>query len=260
MVKGLDIFREHFASFNQSYALIGGVACMISFDEAGLSFRATKDLDIVLFVEINDSFKEFAIAFWKFIEQGKYECRQKSTSKKLFYRFHSPSNPVYPEIIELFSRSLPRIFHKKESHLTPLPITEEISSLSAILLNDDYYQFIHDGQQIIDQISLITPLHLIPLKARAYLDLLARRKAGDKIDEKDICKHRNDIIRLHQLLGSQSIILPKTINQDMKEFLFKIEDNSSINLKNLGLKNTSLDEILSILKNTYGLENMKVSN
>ena len=55
-------------------------------EEAGLAFRATKDLDIVLHVEaLTPAFGE---AFWKFVEDGGYEIRQASdTGKPIFYRF-----------------------------------------------------------------------------------------------------------------------------------------------------------------------------
>jgi hypothetical protein len=46
MVKGLDIFREHFKDFQDSYVLIGGVACYLAMEEAGVAFRATKDLEL----------------------------------------------------------------------------------------------------------------------------------------------------------------------------------------------------------------------
>ncbi len=250
MVKGLDLFKKHFASFQQNYSLIGGVACMLAFEKAGLAFRATRDLDIVVFVEALD--RRFATAFWDFIKQGNYESRQRSTGKKLFYRFHNPSHSSYPDIIELFSRASAKVFHREGSHLTPIPITEEISSLSAILLNDDYYQFIHDGKMAIDGISIINPAHIIPLKAKAYLDLSAQAKGGAHVDEKDIRKHRNDILRLHQLLSPATpILLPKSIRQDMQEFLDQIEDCSLTNLKDLGLKNTNLSEVLSIIKQIY---------
>ncbi len=51
MVKGLDLFREKFRAHTEQYALIGGAACDLIMEEAGLAFRATKDLDIVLIVE-----------------------------------------------------------------------------------------------------------------------------------------------------------------------------------------------------------------
>jgi hypothetical protein len=54
MVKGIDPFKAHFEGFSDRYVLIGGVACFLSLDEAGLDFRVTKDLDIVLCVEALD--------------------------------------------------------------------------------------------------------------------------------------------------------------------------------------------------------------
>ncbi len=41
MVKGLPMFRNHFADFQDHYVLIGGSACDIQMEEAGLDFRAS---------------------------------------------------------------------------------------------------------------------------------------------------------------------------------------------------------------------------
>ena len=54
MVKGLDLFLAHFRAFNDRFVLIGGTACDMAMTEAGLEFRATRDLDIVLWVEALD--------------------------------------------------------------------------------------------------------------------------------------------------------------------------------------------------------------
>ena len=54
MVKGIDIFRGFFKDFTDNYILIGGAACDEQMTDAGLSFRATKDLDIIL-VEIGSA-------------------------------------------------------------------------------------------------------------------------------------------------------------------------------------------------------------
>lgn len=48
MVRGLDLFRETFAAYADQYLLIGGTAASLTMEDAGLQFRATKDLDIVL--------------------------------------------------------------------------------------------------------------------------------------------------------------------------------------------------------------------
>ena len=43
MVIGIDKFRDHFAGYEEQYALIGGAACDLIFTDAGLEFRSTKD-------------------------------------------------------------------------------------------------------------------------------------------------------------------------------------------------------------------------
>ena len=45
-------------------------------NELGAPFCATKDLDIVLIIEALD--ESFGNTFWKFIEDGGYQLREKS--------------------------------------------------------------------------------------------------------------------------------------------------------------------------------------
>ena len=73
MVRGLDLFQDWFAAFADQYVLIGGTAASLTMEDAGLAFRATKDLDVVLHVEaLTPAFGE---AFWKFVEASGYEIR-----------------------------------------------------------------------------------------------------------------------------------------------------------------------------------------
>ncbi len=116
MVKGINQFKAHFGDFNDRYVLIGGVACFLSLDEAGLDFRVTKDLDI-------------------------------------------------------------------------------------------------------DGIPTVPPEIIIPLKAMAWLDLTERRDAGEKVDDHDIKKHKNDIFRLFQVIDPGiRIALPEAIKNDMQRY------------------------------------------
>ncbi len=68
MVKGLEIFRQHFRSFPDKYILIGGTACDLAMREADLEFRATKDLDISPCFGAHDA--KLVQAFWKFVRAG----------------------------------------------------------------------------------------------------------------------------------------------------------------------------------------------
>lgn len=169
---------------------------------AGLPFRATKDLDIVLYLEALDA--EFVRVFWEFVRAGGYEVQEKSTGEKQFYRFQKPANADYPFMLELFSRQPDVLQVAEGSHLTPLPIEEDVSSLSAILLDNDYYDFIRAGRQEIDGLPMVGAAQLIALKARAWLDLTEREKQGEKIDSKTIKKHKNDVFRLYQILDPAS--------------------------------------------------------
>ena len=252
MVVGLDRFRQHFASYANQYVLIGGTACTVIMQESGLDFRATKDLDVVLYVEALNL--DFASAFWTFIEEGKYQNRQRSTGKEVFYRFATPATSDYPVMIELFSRVPDNVKFSGKGHLTPIPINEAVASLSAILLDDDYYDFIHRGKQKINDLTVLDAVHLIPLKARAYIDLVGRKQEGENINEKDIRKHKNDVIRLYQLLSANiRKELPSSIKNDMSLFLNDMQNDKSINCKNLGLKNVDAHKIVEILGVIYGI-------
>ena len=76
MVKGLDTFRRYFKGFEDQYVLIGGAACDNVLESNETTFRATRDLDIVLIVEALTP--EFGEKFWEFIQYGNY--RNKTTN------------------------------------------------------------------------------------------------------------------------------------------------------------------------------------
>ena len=79
MVKGLDSFIAQFRDFTDCYTVIGGAACDILMSEAGLEFRATKDVDMILILEDPGRFTGFAERFWEYIRQGGYTCGWKNS-------------------------------------------------------------------------------------------------------------------------------------------------------------------------------------
>ena len=144
MINGFTKFKEWFKGFENQYVVIGGTACDLIMESEELSFRATKDLDIVLIVE--SVTPEFGKAFWKYIKEAEYLHINKSTQNAQFYRFTSPTSNEYPFMIEIFSRNPDYIILEDDAYLTPLPIDEEVSSLSAILLNEEYYELLKTGK------------------------------------------------------------------------------------------------------------------
>jgi hypothetical protein len=252
MVRGLEKFREYFETYPDRYVLIGGIAATLAMEQLAGEFRATKDIDIVLIMETLDT--EFTKAFWHFVHDGDYEHREKADGSPQFYRFSKPQDKNFPEMLELFSRVPDTITFSGEGHLTPIPAGDEASSLSAILLNDDYYYFIHDHKRTMNGLSFIGAECLIPLKARAYLDLYTRKEAGATFDSSDIKKHRNDIFRLYTILNPQDRYnLADRITKDLQATFQLIRQNTRIDLKTLGIRGKSIGDILRELEAIYGL-------
>jgi hypothetical protein len=219
MMRGLDIFRQRFSDFEGSLVLIGGAACDDWFTRQGLSFRATKDLDIVLLLEAVNP--DFIAAMRQFIDDGGYEIRQRSEDgPPLLYRFAKPTDLSFPFMLEIFSRAPEGIALAEDQTIVPLPTDEQLHSLSAILVDDAYHSLIRDHSQPQDGISFATATALIPLKAKAWLDLSKRQSKGEKIDAKDINKHRADIFRLAGTLpGEAGPPLAQSIREDISNFL-----------------------------------------
>jgi hypothetical protein len=252
VIKGLNKFREHFTDFSDCYVLIGGAASDLVMNDAGVEFRATRDLDIVLCLEVLDA--SFAEAFWAFVKAGGYRNQQRSTGKKIFYRFNEPDDKNYPYMLDLFSRTPNRLVLGDDSHLTPIPIDEDVSSLSAILLDENYYQFIHQHKIELEGVPVVTQACLIPLKAKAWLDLNMRLAADAKVDTKAIKKHKNDIFRLFQILTPElRIKLPETISKDMQQYLGAISEEPGLSLKPFGLEKLGVLDVVGALNKIYGL-------
>ncbi len=251
MVKGLDRFKDHFKGHLSSFVIIGGTACSILLKDLNPPFRATKDIDMILYVETLGP--KFARVFWDFIRQGRYQNKQKSTGKKVFYRFQDPANPSYPAMLELFS-SQPEGFELAPgSEITPLPLGDDTSSLSAILLDEIYYPFLQTGRKVVEGLPVLGAEHLIPMKAKAYLDLSRRRAKGEVVDSKKISKHQNDVFRLFPLLTAETRLeLPFPIQEDMKAFLGSVQ-NEGIDVKIYGIRTQTLPQVVESLKAIYGL-------
>lgn len=242
MVTGIESFKEWFKGNESQYAIIGGTACDILMTEEGLDFRATKDIDFVLIIEAVDV--AFGRKFWDYVKQAGYEHCNKSSGVPQFYRFSHPTSNRYPAMIELFTRKLDAIQLPDDAVLTPLPMDEDISSLSAILLDDDYYEFLKQGKVTVDGVTVLDAEYLIPFKAKAWMDLTDRKEAGEHVDSKNIKKHKNDVFRLTELIDpTVKIATPSGVYEDMQKFVDRME-NETVDVKQLGLVGRTKEQIL----------------
>ena len=251
MVRGVDVFRKYFGGYTGQYAFIGGTACDIILGKLGVDFRATKDLDMVLLIEVLD--EKFIEDFITFVEEGGYQHVKKGTNQNQFYRFEKPTSSEFPYMIELFSRK-PDSLSGFDIRLAPIHVSDDVMSLSAILLDDEYYTLLKEGVVEIDEVSLLDLEYLVLFKMKAWLDLSTRKAAGEEIDSKNIKKHKNDVFRLAANID-QDVRVPiaDIVKKDAKVFMEEAE-KAPIDLKGLGIRNASYEELFEVIYKCYGLD------
>ena len=232
--------------YTDQYILIGGTAASLAMNAAGVEFRQTKDLDIVIHVEVLKS--EFITKFLEFIKAGQYEIKLSGVhGKPCLYRFQKPADDEFPYMIELFARAPIGLEIAFGHKLTPLRTEDLVSSLSAILLDDDYYKFILENRVITEGLPVIAAVGLIPLKALAWLNLKESKEAGEQIDSRDIKKHLIDIENVSRLLAPNfTVDISGKIRNDLSRFI--------VELKKLEYSEKNYSILTNRLRLTYGLE------
>ena len=246
MVEGIASFKEKFRGFEDCYTVIGGAACDILMAEADIDFRLTKDIDMILILE--DKKEEFAKAFWEYITEGKYKCGWKNNDKMHFYRFTEPV-VGYPMMIELFSRR-PGYNLEIEEGIIPIHIDDDTSSLSAILLNDDFYEFMLMGRRVINDICVLGADYIIPFKMYAWVDLKRRKTNGEHVNDRDYKKHKNDVFRLLQIVDPEETIETVGLVRESIEIFLTEVLSEPVRTEQLGLQ-ISMSEAVEIFRSKY---------
>lgn len=142
-MEGLERFREAFEAYSDNYVIIGGTACEMVMSGTAVRPRATHDIDMIVIVEKMST--TFAERFWQFIREGGYRPEKRNPKdgeapRYELYRFVD-GKPGYPAMIELLSRHPDILGTPKGLTIEPLPMEANASSLSAIIMDDDYYHF-----------------------------------------------------------------------------------------------------------------------
>ena len=223
-MEGLEKFREVFEAYSENYVIIGGTACDIAMRGTAVRPRATHDIDMIVVVEkMTDSFAE---RFWSFIREGGYHPAkhhqvEEGKPKYELYRFVE-GNPEYPEMIELLSRHPDILGESKGLTIEPLPMEGDVSSLSAIIMDDDYYQFTISHSKLTRGIRHADSAALIALKSRAYLNLMNDKAAGKHVNSRDIKKHLSDVLKNVVIMEEDRVVAPASIVSCVKEFVASV--------------------------------------
>lgn len=259
MVKGLDKFREVFKNFSNNYVIIGGTACDVLLTGTDMKPRATDDIDMILIVE--NMTPEFGRAFWNFIKEGGYESgkRKRGEDKSPKYELYRFENGIagYPIKIELLSRHSDVLGEPSGFHLEPIPMDDKVSSLSAIMMDDDYYNLTVRNSLMKEELRFASPVALICLKAKAFLNLMAEREAGRQVNSKDIKKHRNDVLKLVATSAfDEPIALRRSVYHCIQEYVGHIRSmlpNKS--LEDALMRNSDdINGYLEVLENAFVIE------
>jgi hypothetical protein len=253
MVTGIERWKQYFKDYKDNYVLIGGAACNLLEEELDMNPRATKDLDLILVVEALTP--DFGMRLWDFIKFANYSGQSKGENelKHEYYRFTNPEDKTYPKQIELFARNTGILNLPSDARIEPISIGEDLSSLSAILMDDDYYAFTIEHSRNIEDIYIASPEALICLKAKAYTEMLDRRAEGEHVDSRDIEKHKKDVFRLIAMLPQNSrFTLSEKLKNDMRDFCQRIgELPDSVFFKKAGLKGLDAQRLLDLFNMAF---------
>ena len=220
MIAGFDRFEKAFVPHRDAFILIGGTAVQMVLGQyetdKGVANRARVTHDIDLLVVTDRLSAEFTAAFRKFIADGRYDCYF-AKERPHYYRFLNPKDSAYPAKLELLSHSLlafPGIRY------TPL-VVERDESMSAMVLDEDLYQYALAHCDERHGFRCLAPEALIVFKSVAYLNLMSEFEAtGDARRKNDALKHRHDVFRvLEHIAPSVRAGLPDTLVLRARDFI-----------------------------------------
>ena len=121
------------------------------------------------------------------------------------------------------------------------------------MLDDEYYRFLKEGAEIVNDLPVLKPIYLIAFKAKAHVDLTKKHLEGHHINERDLKKHKNDILRLTQLLNpNETIAVADSVKADMQNF-FDLIATESIDMKALKLNYTK-EDVVKMLKHAFKMD------
>ncbi|HEX3627500.1 MAG TPA: hypothetical protein VH280_19000, partial [Verrucomicrobiae bacterium] len=133
-------------------------------------------------------------------------------------------------------------------------------SLSAILLDTYYFDLVKNCTRMIHRVPIASGFCLIPLKAKAWLNLTTLKASGEHVDRNNILKHRNDVFRLLLTITLEDQFpIHVAIRKDLRDFIAGLPEDSpewisiKASLQSNNLKLPSPEETIKQFSEVYGL-------
>ncbi len=92
-------------------------------------------------------------------------------------------------------------------------------------MDDDFYHFTIANSALTDGIRHASPIALIALKAKAYLNLLSDKARGLHVNTRNIKKHRSDVMKSMVIVENSNVSAPSSIVQCIREFVAAIRSD-----------------------------------
>jgi hypothetical protein len=260
MVTGYELFKKAMSRFSDNFIIIGGTACDVSLADTGRTRHVTKDIDLIVIVE--NLTTEFIKNFWQFIRNAGYTIskRENKVGEKIYalYRFNRPVQKNYPWQIELLSRQSD-FLKEPTNKIEPLTAEDCMYSLSAIIMDDDLYQFVVQHSEMREGLRMADEYALICMKMRAYLNLKIDKENGEQVDDNDIKKHRRDVFNLLATgKVNESVVVTQTIYETYQAFVWEMNNLNNENPKvlpqSLGVNPIMISEYFDLLNDLFVLE------
>lgn len=230
VVQGLEVFRQYLAGQEEKFVIVGGTAIQLVrgqyLEDGSNAFsgepRVTKDIDILVVIDKLD--QDFINAIQKLIVDGEYQCEKKKETN-YYYRFVQKNNLSFPGKIELLTRDpFPENDKFKYASLTG----GFKGSLSAIVLDSEYYAFAKDHTEKINGLYSLPEIGLIVLKVSASLNRLEEyQKKSEQAKDRDYFyldyqKHLQDVFLLvGELKPEVKADVSEKIKNRLTEFIEK---------------------------------------
>lgn len=250
--KYVDKLLGYLQKYPDYYLIIGGTAVELNLSNRNLSFRETKDFDIVLYLKNkNDSFVK---SLAKLLIDGGYINKYKNDRKNA-YRFEHPKNIGFPSIIELFCEADENT-EILEKRFKKIDIAINNEKISAIILNKDICEFAKQHSASFYGLTTLDVIGLIVLKIYAFFE---NKKLYEQrlISREDYIKHRRDVLILLVSLKESEIIkndFPEAFKQFLSNFLVELNQNKTKQiLKSLGFGNIKIEEIILRYRKIFNL-------